>query len=314
MYLCYIDESGTPEIPGNTSHFVLAGISIPIWHWRNTDRSISTILTRYDLGDEEFHAGWILRRYLEQSRIPDFENLSRTQRRAAVERERNICLLQLQKSNRSKAYRQMKKTYAHERPYIHLTLAERQNVAREIADSVSDWRSARLFAECIDKTHFDPIRIGCTADEQAFEQIVSRFEQYVESTDEPGDRRFGLLVHDNNATVARKHTDLMRRFHQRGTLWTRIERLIETPLFVDSRLTRMVQIADLCAYALRRYLENQESDLFGRLFPRAHRIQNRVVGVRHYTGASCTCEICRSHRIALQPAPRQNTGPLPAEP
>jgi hypothetical protein len=33
MYLCYIDESGTPESSGNTSHFVLAGISIPIWHW-----------------------------------------------------------------------------------------------------------------------------------------------------------------------------------------------------------------------------------------------------------------------------------------
>ena len=24
MYLCYIDESGTPELPGNSSHFVLA--------------------------------------------------------------------------------------------------------------------------------------------------------------------------------------------------------------------------------------------------------------------------------------------------
>jgi hypothetical protein len=30
MYLCYIDESGTPQIPGNTSHFILAGLAIPI--------------------------------------------------------------------------------------------------------------------------------------------------------------------------------------------------------------------------------------------------------------------------------------------
>jgi hypothetical protein len=28
----------------------------------------------------------------------------------------------------------------------------------------------------------------------------------------------------------------------------RIDNIIETPLFVDSRLTRMVQIADLCSY------------------------------------------------------------------
>jgi hypothetical protein len=313
MYLCYVDESGTPEIPGNTSHFVLAGISIPIWHWRNTDRSISTILIRYGLGSEELHAGWLLRKYLEQSRIPDFENLSWTQRRAAVERERNIYLLKLQQGHRGKAYQQAKKTYAHERPYIHLTLAERQNVAREIADSVSGWGSARLFAECIDKIHFDPVRTGCTADEQAFEQIVSRFEQYVESEDQPGDRRFGLLVHDNNATVARKHTDLMRRFHQRGTLWTRIERLIETPLFVDSKLTMMVQIADLCAHALRRYLENQEPDIFNRVFLRAHRIQNRVVGVRHYTGLNCACEICRAHRPAIQLAPPETAASLPTD-
>ena len=33
MYLCYIDESGTSDIPGNTSHLILAGLSLPIWHW-----------------------------------------------------------------------------------------------------------------------------------------------------------------------------------------------------------------------------------------------------------------------------------------
>ena len=55
MYLCYIDESGTPEIPGNTSHFVLAGLSMPIWHWRDADREITQVLARYGLADQEFH-------------------------------------------------------------------------------------------------------------------------------------------------------------------------------------------------------------------------------------------------------------------
>jgi hypothetical protein len=295
MYLCYVDESGTADIPGNTSHFVLAALSVPIWHWRNVDRSVSAILSRYDLADQEFHTAWVLRKYIEQSRIPGFESLNFAQRRAAVARERNAHLLKLQASSQSKMYRQVKKTYAHENPYIHLTLTERRAMAGEIADCIAALKSARLFAECIDKLYFDPSHAGCTVDEQAFEQIVSRFEQYIASTDDQ-DKKFGLLVHDNNQTVARKHTDLMRRFHKQGTLWTKVEHLIETPLFVDSGLTRMVQIADLCAYALRRYLENQEADLFNRIFPRAHRVQNRVVGVRHYTGASCTCDICRAHR------------------
>src|SRR5262249_4335152 len=112
---------------------------------------------------------------------------------------------------------------------------------------------------------------------------------------------FGLLVHDNNQTVAGKHTEMMRRFHTSGkTLWTDVERIIETPLFVDSRLTRLVQVADLCSYALRRYVENNESDLFGRVFHRADRFKGIAVGVRHFTALSsgCVCEICRTHRIA----------------
>jgi hypothetical protein len=86
MYLCYVDESGTADIPGNTSHFVLAALSVPIWHWRNVDRSVSAILSRYDLADQEFHTAWVLRKYIEQSRIPGFESLNFAQRRAAVAR------------------------------------------------------------------------------------------------------------------------------------------------------------------------------------------------------------------------------------
>ena len=292
-----MDESGTSEIPGNSSHFVLAGICIPIWRWRSADQSVSAVLERYGLAGQELHTAWILRAYLEQSRIRDFVHLSWDARRREVERLRNAYLLHLQKEQQNKTYRQIKKNFAHTRPYIHLTVDERRQLVRDVADRVSNWGYGRLFAECIDKIHFDPSRAGQSVDEQAFEQIVSRFEQYLVNTDEGGPQRnFGLLVHDNNETIARKHTNLMRRFQREGTLWTRIERIIETPLFVDSTLTSMVQIADLCSYALRRYLENGETDLFGRIFTRADLIGNTVVGVRHFTGAGCGCEICLSHR------------------
>ena len=46
MYLYYTDESGTSDIPGNTSHFVLAGVSIPIWHWRDADGEVIAIEQR----------------------------------------------------------------------------------------------------------------------------------------------------------------------------------------------------------------------------------------------------------------------------
>jgi len=198
------------------------------------------------------------------------------------------------------------------RSYIHLTVTERQQVVREVAQCVSMWGYARLFADCIDKLHFDPVRFKHSVGEEAFEQLVSRFEQFLASTeDHPlGQLHHGLLVHDNNQTVAKKHTDLMRQFHKKGTLWTRILRLIETPLFVDSSLTRMVQIADLCSYALRRYLENGEVDLFQKVFQRADRRGATVVGIRHFTVQSCACDICKAHRspnnralVLINPAP-----------
>ncbi len=296
MYLCYVDESGTPDVPGNTSHFILAGISIPIWHWKNADRDISSVFDSHGLGGAELHTAWMLRKYLEQSRIPNFDKLNWTDRRTAVERERNAHLLHLQKTGQNKAYHQQKKNYRHTNAYIHLTFDERLEIVREIAQRVSSWGYARLFAECINKLHFNPAWSRCSIDEQAFEQLVSRFEQYLANTEDPGQKAYGLLVHDNNETVASKHTRLMRRFHRQGTLWTRIHRLIETPLFVDSSLTSLVQIADLCGYALRRYLENGETDLFTRIFPRADRRGNTVVGVRHFTVATCGCDICKGHR------------------
>lgn len=92
MHICYVDESGTPDIPGNTSHFVLAGFSIPIWRWRDADYEIAAIMKRYGLEESELHTAWLLRKYLEQSRISGFDGLSWPARRAAAERERNsIC-------------------------------------------------------------------------------------------------------------------------------------------------------------------------------------------------------------------------------
>ena len=67
-------------------------------------------------------------------------------------------------------------------------------------------------------------------------------------------------------------------------------------MFVDSALTRMVQIADLCSYALRRYLENNEEILFDEVFKRAERLGNSVVGVRHFASTDCACKICNTHK------------------
>lgn len=291
MHLCYIDESGTPDIPGNTSHYVLAGLSIPDEFWKQHHTRLEAIKRTYGLEEAEIHVAWMMRRYVEQHAISGFAEMPRERRRVEVHRSRTAELLRLQKVSR-KSYRQAKKNYQKTQDYVHLTLQERQQIIRQLAELISSWGVVRLFAECIDKVHFDPGINNRTVHEQAFEQVVSRFERYLQNLD----KGYGLLIHDNNQTVARKHTELMKTFLQKGTLWTQIKYVIETPMFVDSQLTNMVQLADLCAYAIRRYLENSEEELFDLVFQRADRVGETSVGVRHFTGQGCACKICVYHR------------------
>jgi hypothetical protein len=276
----------------------LAGIAIPVYHWRDTDREVGDILSRFGLAEAEIHTGWMLHAYREQSRIPNFEGLMWPERRAAVGRERAAYLLQLQRTRgAAKTLRQTKKSYRHTEAYIHLTRRERANVVQQVADQVGRWGFARLFAECINKLHFDPNRTGRSVEVQAFEQVVTRYEHFLARIDPhiEGQRQVSLVIHDHNESVAKKHTALMRNFHKFGTPYANLSHIVETPLFVDSSLTRMIQIADLCAYALRRYHENVEIDLLNRVFPRADRVGGRAVGVRHYTQQPCTCMVCQTH-------------------
>jgi len=294
MILCYIDESGTSDIPGNTSHFILAGLAIPEYHWKDCDRDINNLKRNWGLEDAEIHTAWMLRPFLEQRRIHDFEKLDYTNRRSAVLSYRKGELYRLQRSN-IKAYRQAKKNFRLTENYIHLTHDERQSVITEFSKIIADWGFGRLFAECIDKVHFDPTLRSTTVDEQAFEQLVSRFEHYLQIISKNEQNSImGMLIHDNNPTVAKRLTDLMVNFHKKGTLWTQVTNIIETPLFVDSQLTCMVQAADICSYAIRRYLENGEVDLFNNIFERADRKDGKVVGVRHFAASGCNCLICQS--------------------
>lgn len=144
VYFCYIDESGTPEVPGNTSHYVLAGLSIPISYWKKCEIGISKVKSKYGLQDSEVHTGWIVRKYLEQSRIVGFEAMDYAQRRHEVLKLRKAELLKLQKSQNKSHYKQTRKNYRQTEAYIHLSHNERIAFVQELADLVGNWSFSRL--------------------------------------------------------------------------------------------------------------------------------------------------------------------------
>ena len=73
MNLCYIDESGTPDILGNTSHYILAGLSIPDQFWRSHHDQPERIKDGFGLQEVEIHTAWVMRTYFEQSLISGFQ-------------------------------------------------------------------------------------------------------------------------------------------------------------------------------------------------------------------------------------------------
>jgi hypothetical protein len=58
MYFCYLDESGTPQLGAQTSHFILLGVAIPAVAWHEKDQRVNVIKARYGLKDVEVHTGY----------------------------------------------------------------------------------------------------------------------------------------------------------------------------------------------------------------------------------------------------------------
>jgi len=298
MLLCYIDESGTPEIPGTSSHYVLAGIAIPIARWKDYESEIRKIKAKYGLPKSEVHTAYIPRPIVEQKHIVNFEILDYATRRREVEKLRHQELHRLQSIPKlHKQYQQTKKNYRQTVEYIHLTEIERKQILMDFSKLISKWNDVRMFADCIDKIHFDPIKGKRTIEEEAFIQLISRFEQYLKIYSKTtSETKCGILVHDNNPTMSGKLTMMMKHFQEKGTPLTSIENIIETPFFVDSSSVNMVQMADLCSFALRRYVEKRESYLFDNIFSIADKKDGKTVGVRHFTAQPCDCIICKSHK------------------
>jgi len=297
----YVDESGRPELKGfkNNTHFVLTGLAIPISVWHQKTAQITNIKKMYGLEGKEIHTAWMARKYLEQKRVDNFQNLDYEARRLAVLKEREKELrIAVEKAFAGiiseKSLRSKRKNYKNTVDYIHLTFDERQTALNELADLIGSWSDCRLFAEAVDKS--------CCSDDhsvfkESFTQVVTRFQAFLVNYGRySGQALKGLVVQDDNKTEAKRLTRLMKSLYKEGTFWRDIDNIIETPLFVDSSLTEMVQMADLCAYATRRFFEYNNTQLFNKIYPRFDRAGNLVVGIRHYTGFKiCACKVCQDH-------------------
>ena len=95
--------------------------------------------------------------------------------------------------------------------------------------------------------------------EHAFEQLSSRFDLYLKRRHKKhNDTHRGLILFDNSSTEQRIQT-LSREFKYSGHRWGTNKNYAEVPVFLDSCASRLIQLADLIAFALFRHFESNDS-------------------------------------------------------
>jgi Protein of unknown function (DUF3800) len=161
---------------------------------------------------------------------------------------------------------------------------------KKALDFLSPGPHLRLFGAAIHKASVSPD----DPMEYAFEQLCNRFDRMLGRLHKNGDTQRGLIVLDKSSyeTSLQK---LAVEFRTSGHRWGQTRNIIDVPLFVDSKATRMIQYADLIAYALRRYYQGGDATFFDRIRHKFDAEGGVLHGLLHRIpeGTDCNCFCCR---------------------
>jgi hypothetical protein len=329
MYLLYLDASGTPEQQDrNSKHYVLVGLCMHEGSWFALDKRLQAVKRKYCLSGTdpdqlEIHVKQFAVTIKEQDEILDFEQLSQTDRRARVlELRRQKLAAETSPEKKEKRLARYKDTDS----YVHLTRRERSQLLEDAIEVIAGYDTIRLFGEAIDKAHPAAVAGGVDLREQAFTQVVARFDKFLQKKDTwkrqsspRGAINHGLLMLDQDASTQSVVEPLFKRFRQHGHPFGQMTHVIDVPFFGSSTKVGGLQLADVAAYVVRRYLDkgapagSHEERHFMQLFQRFDRDNHgKLHGLRHYVPAnSCHCTICRERGHAVAPAPPAASPPPP---
>lgn len=119
----------------------------------------------------------------------------------------------------------------------------------------------RLFGAVVKKASLagkDPV-------EHAFEQLSNRFDLFLKRLyAKHGDAQRGIILFDKSTTEKRIQT-LSRDFKYSGSAWGKTVNYAEVPVFLDSRASRLIQLADLVAFALYRFHEHNDNSFYNEI-------------------------------------------------
>ncbi len=180
-------------------------------------------------------------------------------------------------------------------PWDKLDVHEARGTLKSVLQVVNNsYPTTRLFACAINKKAYpdlDPV-------EMAFEDLCKRFDLFLSRLKADGDSQRGMIVLDKT-TRETSLQKLSREFRKVGTKWGALKNIADTPFFVDSRASRLVQVADHIAYSVFRRYNAGDAQYFDLIAHRFDSVDSVIHGLvhKHSERHACTCPACLSRRL-----------------
>lgn len=153
----------------------------------------------------------------------------------------------------------------------------------------------RVFGAVIDRSHprYGPVK---AAEAYAYEHVLRRFDDMLGrlNTTAAVPQR-GVIIHDRRQQHERRIQDQARLWQRKGA---GLPSLLQVPLFIDSRASRLVQAADVVAHALWRHYQptSDETHSTGLWSLVDTNDRGELSGLIHITAKfrQCPCPPCAS--------------------
>lgn len=234
MYFFYLDESGNRNPTAKFEEpFVVVSLAVHEFQWRRLERNINARKLRLI---DNVHDRTAL-----EFELADVEVKANTLRIAA-ERAKH--------------------------PFFqHLTDGELKSLTDTMYEQLQlchVWIHAIIIDKKCIHDYFDTEKLS----KKTYELILERTENFI-SAEHP--KQNSILVLDNTTQQLDRSIALKHSFFQRSgtTSGLRLKHIVELPMFVDSRLSNGVQLADLCVYNIFRAFRdcNEKYPYFQKILP-----------------------------------------------
>ena len=182
-------------------------------------------------------------------------------------------------------------------PWQSMTRVDRLKVLNRVYDYLAHTPPpVSFFAVAMHKASFpgvDPIQKTC-------EEVAGHFDAFLgrlAAENESREKNLGLMIFDQN-DHEKTLRPVMAQYRSTGATWGRVKNLAEIPMFTDSRLTRMLQIADFVAYAVFRRYQHGDANLLDRIIPKFDQSGGKLHGLVHLVSnrQDCYCPSCVTRR------------------